>query len=143
MTAIIFEALRKTGQRGIVQKGWGGLGEGIPAPPYVYIVGNCPHDWLFPQCSAVVHHGGAGTTAAGLLSEVSLGKPSGFCGLGCNAGARGMLFRTGLSFASQGVLCCESKDSLGSLGVKCKIPKCSQLHQILPSRSQHLQFPVP
>jgi hypothetical protein len=26
----------------------------------------CPHDWLLPQCSAVVHHGGAGTTAAGL-----------------------------------------------------------------------------
>lgn len=74
MTAIIFEALRKTGMRGIIQKGWGGLGEGIPAPPSVYIVGNCPHDWLFPKCSAVVHHGGAGTTAAGLLSEVSGGK---------------------------------------------------------------------
>jgi len=29
-------------------------------------VGPCPHDWLLPQCSAVVHHGGAGTTAAGL-----------------------------------------------------------------------------
>jgi hypothetical protein len=29
-------------------------------------VGPCPHDWLLPKCSAVVHHGGAGTTAAGL-----------------------------------------------------------------------------
>ncbi|CAB4283193.1 unnamed protein product [Prunus armeniaca] len=32
----------------------------------VYLVDNCPHDWLFQRCSAVVHHGVAGTTAAGL-----------------------------------------------------------------------------
>jgi UDP:flavonoid glycosyltransferase YjiC (YdhE family) len=31
-----------------------------------------PHDWLFPRVSAVVHHGGAGTTAIG----VALGKPT-------------------------------------------------------------------
>ncbi|KAK9667486.1 hypothetical protein K7432_017803 [Basidiobolus ranarum] len=30
------------------------------------IIENCPHDWLFPRCMAVCHHGGAGTTAAGL-----------------------------------------------------------------------------
>ena len=29
-----------------------------------------PHDWLFPRCAAVVHHGGAGTTAAGLRAGV-------------------------------------------------------------------------
>lgn len=27
-----------------------------------------PHDWLFPRVRAVVHHGGAGTFAAGLLA---------------------------------------------------------------------------
>ncbi|MCI11713.1 sterol 3-beta-glucosyltransferase, partial [Trifolium medium] len=32
----------------------------------VFLLEECPHDWLFPQCSAVVHHGGAGTTATGL-----------------------------------------------------------------------------
>uniref|UniRef100_A0A2C9VF44 Uncharacterized protein n=1 Tax=Manihot esculenta TaxID=3983 RepID=A0A2C9VF44_MANES len=32
----------------------------------VYLLDNCPHDWLFSRCKAVVHHGGAGTTAAGL-----------------------------------------------------------------------------
>eukprot|EP00756_Hemistasia_phaeocysticola_P048313 Hpha_TRINITY_DN22743_c0_g1::TRINITY_DN22743_c0_g1_i1::g.34098::m.34098/K05841/E2.4.1.173; sterol 3beta-glucosyltransferase len=37
-------------------------------PDFVYLVGRCPHDWLFPQCRAVVHHGGAGTTATGLLA---------------------------------------------------------------------------
>ena len=36
------------------------------------MLGNCPHDWLFKQVAAVVHHGGAGTTAIGLR----LGKPT-------------------------------------------------------------------
>uniref|UniRef100_M1C894 Sterol glucosyltransferase n=1 Tax=Solanum tuberosum TaxID=4113 RepID=M1C894_SOLTU len=35
-------------------------------PEDVFLVAEYPHDWLFPQCAAVVHHGGAGTTAAGL-----------------------------------------------------------------------------
>jgi len=34
----------------------------------VFILEDCPHDWLFPRCAAVVHHGGAGTTAAGLIA---------------------------------------------------------------------------
>ncbi len=32
----------------------------------VFEIESCPHDWLFPQCAAVVHHGGAGTLAAGI-----------------------------------------------------------------------------
>lgn len=36
------------------------------------MIGNCPHDWLFRQVSCVIHHGGAGTTAAGL----ALGLPT-------------------------------------------------------------------
>lgn len=39
------------------------------------LIGPCSHDWLFPQVSAVVHHGGAGTTAAGLQA----GKPTMIC----------------------------------------------------------------
>ncbi|KAF7812801.1 sterol 3-beta-glucosyltransferase UGT80B1 isoform X1 [Senna tora] len=35
-------------------------------PENIFLLEECPHDWLFPQCSAVVHHGGAGTTATGL-----------------------------------------------------------------------------
>ncbi|KAG0489943.1 hypothetical protein HPP92_006806 [Vanilla planifolia] len=66
MTRIIIEALEITGQRGIINKGWGGLGD-LPEPKeFVYLLDNVPHDWLFLQCKAVVHHGGAGTTAAGL-----------------------------------------------------------------------------
>ncbi|KAH7446309.1 hypothetical protein KP509_01G051000 [Ceratopteris richardii] len=65
MTDIIVEALKHTNQRGIIDKGWGGLGN-YETPDFIYLLENCPHDWLFPQCAAVVHHGGAGTTAAGL-----------------------------------------------------------------------------
>ncbi|GAA0162007.1 glycosyltransferase [Lithospermum erythrorhizon] len=66
MTQTIVEALRKTGQRGIINKGWGGLGNLAEPVDYVYLLDNVPHDWLFLQCASVVHHGGAGTTAAGL-----------------------------------------------------------------------------
>ncbi|XP_071937656.1 sterol 3-beta-glucosyltransferase UGT80A2 isoform X2 [Coffea arabica] len=66
MTQIIVEALEKTGQRGIINKGWGGLGNLAEPKDFIYLLDNVPHDWLFLQCAAVVHHGGAGTTAAGL-----------------------------------------------------------------------------
>ncbi|XP_015892518.3 sterol 3-beta-glucosyltransferase UGT80A2 isoform X1 [Ziziphus jujuba] len=66
MTQIIVEALERTGQRGIINKGWGGLGNLTEPKDFIYLLDNCPHDWLFLQCKAVVHHGGAGTTAAGL-----------------------------------------------------------------------------
>ncbi|CAL9003741.1 unnamed protein product [Prunus brigantina] len=66
ITNIILQALEITGQRGIINRGWGGLGNLTEPSDSVYLVDNCPHDWLFQRCSAVVHHGGAGTTAAGL-----------------------------------------------------------------------------
>merc|ERR1712083_181905 len=36
----------------------------------VLFVKTAPHEWLFPQCSTVVHHGGSGTTAASLRAGV-------------------------------------------------------------------------
>jgi UDP:flavonoid glycosyltransferase YjiC (YdhE family) len=68
MTELIFEAVRKTGQRVLLSKGWGGMGAGeggLRVPGEVFMLGNVPHDWLFKHVSCVVHHGGAGTTAAG------------------------------------------------------------------------------
>jgi sterol 3beta-glucosyltransferase len=65
LTRTIFTALDKAGARGIVSEGWAHLGGDAP-PPNVYVIGDCPHDWLFARCRAVCHHGGAGTTAAGL-----------------------------------------------------------------------------
>ncbi|KAK9673393.1 hypothetical protein RND81_12G164900 [Saponaria officinalis] len=66
MTETIVRALEITEQRGIINKGWGGLGHLAEPKDFVYLLDNVPHDWLFLQCAAVVHHGGAGTTAAGL-----------------------------------------------------------------------------
>ncbi|URE05893.1 sterol 3-beta-glucosyltransferase [Musa troglodytarum] len=53
MTEIIVEALKITGQRGIINKGWGGLGNLAEPKDYVYLLDNVPHDWLFLQCKAV------------------------------------------------------------------------------------------
>jgi UDP:flavonoid glycosyltransferase YjiC (YdhE family) len=66
-TKMIFEAVEMAGVRALVSKGWGGLGGGeIDIPDNIFLLDNTPHDWLFPRVSAVVHHGGAGTTAMGL-----------------------------------------------------------------------------
>jgi UDP:flavonoid glycosyltransferase YjiC (YdhE family) len=64
-TRIVLGALQRTGQRGILLGGWGGLGAG-DLPETVLRIDSAPHDWLFPRVSALVHHGGAGTTATGL-----------------------------------------------------------------------------
>ncbi|MCD0447341.1 glycosyltransferase [Glycomyces sp. A-F 0318] len=60
-------ALRLAGVRGVVQSGWAGLDA---RDDDVITVGTVPHHWLMPQTAAVVHHAGAGTTAAGLRAGV-------------------------------------------------------------------------
>jgi sterol 3beta-glucosyltransferase len=65
LTATIFEGLARAGVRGLVARGWAHLGADS-TPAHVHLVDDLPHDWLFPRCAAVCHHGGAGTTAAGL-----------------------------------------------------------------------------
>ncbi|MFE6334595.1 glycosyltransferase [Streptomyces sp. NPDC057798] len=67
LSARIVRALRRAGLRGMIQRGWGGLaadGEDM------LTVGEVPHSVLFPRMAAVVHHAGAGTTAAGLRAGV-------------------------------------------------------------------------
>ena len=68
-TRLALRALELTGQRGALLTGWGGLTR-LSAPPNVFFVDNVPHAWLFPRMAAVVHHGGAGTTGAGLRAGV-------------------------------------------------------------------------
>jgi hypothetical protein len=65
-TKLIFEAIKMAGVRALVSKGWGGFGSNADCPDNVFMLENTPHDWLFPRCKAVVHHGGAGTCAIGL-----------------------------------------------------------------------------
>jgi UDP:flavonoid glycosyltransferase YjiC (YdhE family) len=68
-TRIVLEALDITGQRAILHGGWSELGHQA-LPDTVLRVADIPHNWLFPRMAAVVHHGGAGTTAAGLRAGV-------------------------------------------------------------------------
>eukprot|EP00966_Prymnesium_polylepis_P254258 5876059-Prymnesium_polylepis.1 len=76
--------------RGILLGGWAGLtaqvldtsteeGQRLAAyaAAHVLELPSCPHDWLFPRCAAVVHHGGAGTTSVGLRA----GRPTIICAL--------------------------------------------------------------
>jgi UDP:flavonoid glycosyltransferase YjiC (YdhE family) len=71
MTELIFEAVKKIagGRRVLLSKGWGGMGaDELRVPENVFMLGNVPHDWLFKHVECVVHHGGAGTTAAGIAA---------------------------------------------------------------------------
>jgi UDP:flavonoid glycosyltransferase YjiC (YdhE family) len=68
-TELVLKALHKSGQRGVLMTGWGGLSK-IDMPENVFLLHEIAHDWLFPRTAAVVHHGGAGTTAAGLRAGV-------------------------------------------------------------------------
>ena len=73
-TRLVLEALAQAGQRGLLVTGWGGLEMEKP-PENVFKVENASYTWLFPRMAAVVHHGGAGTTGAGLQA----GKPTVIC----------------------------------------------------------------
>ncbi len=68
-TQVVLEALKLTGQRGVLLTGWGGISQ-TDLPDQVFLLDSAPHDWLFPQMAAIVHHGGAGTTAAALKAGV-------------------------------------------------------------------------
>jgi sterol 3beta-glucosyltransferase len=68
-TELVLQALSHTRQRGLLLTGWGGLNQ-VELPENIFIIENAPHDWLFSQMAAVIHHGGAGTTAAGLRAGV-------------------------------------------------------------------------
>jgi UDP:flavonoid glycosyltransferase YjiC (YdhE family) len=68
LTAPILTAIRATGVRAVVQAGWAGLE--VPGADDILSIGPLPHDWLFPRVAAVVHHAGAGTTAAGLRAGI-------------------------------------------------------------------------
>lgn len=73
-TTMIMMALEQTGQRVVLATGVGGL---LPktVPANVCVIEGAPHDWLFPRMAAIVHHGGAGTTAAALRA----GRPMLIC----------------------------------------------------------------
>jgi sterol 3beta-glucosyltransferase len=74
LSTVVSQALREAGARAVIATGWGGLGDLPPGGDRI-VIERAPHRWLFPRVAAVVHHGGAGTTAAGLLA----GRPTVVC----------------------------------------------------------------
>mmetsp|Transcript_39059 Transcript_39059/g.110624 ORF Transcript_39059/g.110624 Transcript_39059/m.110624 type:complete len:778 (-) Transcript_39059:102-2435(-) len=68
LTHKFYKSADRTGARILLQSGWSHLGvPGVdPKDHGCFIMGRAPHDWLMQQCSGVIHHGGAGTCAAGL-----------------------------------------------------------------------------
>jgi UDP:flavonoid glycosyltransferase YjiC (YdhE family) len=68
-TDLVLQALARSKQRGIMLSGWGGLHK-ADLPDTVFMLDSAPFSWLFPRVAAVVHHGGAGTTSAGLRAGV-------------------------------------------------------------------------
>ena len=88
LSTLAIRSLQIAGVKGVLLGGWAGLtrasldtstDEGKHlyawAEENVFEIESCPHDWLFPQCAAVVHHGGAGTLAAGIRA----GRPTIVC----------------------------------------------------------------
>ncbi|MBN2737571.1 MAG: glycosyltransferase family 1 protein [Spirochaetales bacterium] len=68
---IVTKAVKLSKCRAVFLTGWGQEASDRLSPD-IYCMEQAPHDWLFPRMAALVHHGGAGTTAAGLRA----GKPA-------------------------------------------------------------------
>ncbi len=66
---IFVDAIHQAGVRAIIQ-GWDAAFEQMPLSPAIHTAGSMPHSWLLPRCAAIVHHGGFGTTSAGLRAGI-------------------------------------------------------------------------
>jgi sterol 3beta-glucosyltransferase len=130
LTELVMDALKRSGQRGILATGWNGMSKLDKISEDIFILESAPHSWLFPRMAAVVHHGGAGTTAAGLRAGVpSIIIPHGNdqfawgrriyeLGVGSKPIPRKKLTSENLSGAINFVLAKEIKDAAKDLGTK-------------------------
>ena len=66
----VYHAVRSNGHRLLLSAGWAGLSHPNPSDRACMVIGATPHHQLFPRLAAVVHHGGAGTTASTLRAGV-------------------------------------------------------------------------
>jgi sterol 3beta-glucosyltransferase len=68
LAVVVSHAVQQVGIRAVIASGWGAL-RGVQRNSNTIVIESAPHRSLFPRVAAVVHHGGAGTTAAGLLAS--------------------------------------------------------------------------
>jgi sterol 3beta-glucosyltransferase len=69
ITNTVLRAVDGLPRRVVLLSGWAGLGQAT-LPKHVRAFGFVPHGWLFPRAACIVHHGGAGTTAAAFRAGV-------------------------------------------------------------------------
>ena len=67
--AMIAEACTQLGERALVCSAWSDF-TGLPRYEHVKVVEGVDFEAVFPSCRAVVHHGGAGTTAVSLRAGI-------------------------------------------------------------------------
>ncbi|HTY54567.1 MAG TPA: glycosyltransferase [Candidatus Binataceae bacterium] len=66
---IVIESLRRAGCRGVIVSGWSGVKAVAPSDA-IFVIDAVDHGLLFPRMAAIVHHGGAGGTAAALRAGI-------------------------------------------------------------------------
>ncbi|MFD3685105.1 glycosyltransferase [Nocardiopsis sp. NPDC058631] len=71
---VVTAAVRRVGTRAIVAAGHGGI-DATDLGDDVLVIDRAPHERLFPRCSVIVHHAGAGTTGA----AAAAGRPQVVC----------------------------------------------------------------
>jgi sterol 3beta-glucosyltransferase len=129
-TELVIDALKRSGQRGILATGWNAMSRIASVPEEIFLLESASHTWLFPQMAAIVHHGGAGTTAAALRAGIpsvviphsndqfAWGRRVYELGVGAKPIPRKKLTVEKLSDAIQFVLSKETKDAARELGIK-------------------------
>ncbi|KQU06308.1 hypothetical protein ASG56_00970 [Rhodococcus sp. Leaf7] len=81
MVAAVRQACDRSGVRALVSVGWNDAGDfsddagSTDDGGHLLVGGSLDHEAVFPRCRAVIHHGGAGSTAAGIRA----GKPTVVC----------------------------------------------------------------
>lgn len=126
---LVAAALQRAGQRGIFASGWQGSAD-EPLPPHIFALESAPHAWLFPRMAAVAHHGGAGTTAAGMRAGIpaviiphgndqfAWGRRARELGVAAEPIPRSKLSAENLAAAIQSVLKSEVREAANRLGEK-------------------------
>lgn len=68
---MVAEVTEGMGMRALIGAGWTDISmQACDLPDNLAIVESADHGWLLPQCASAVHHGGAGTTHAGLSAGI-------------------------------------------------------------------------
>jgi UDP:flavonoid glycosyltransferase YjiC (YdhE family) len=62
---LLLKTIEQERLRAILLSGWNTAHRFEPSK-HLFVTDAVPHDWLLPRCQSIIHHGGAGTTAAGL-----------------------------------------------------------------------------